>query len=283
MKKMILTAIGCLTLLTGLCCFNALVVNPKQLHARTETISSGKIDEDIDGLIVAYFADLHYGTYVDMEFVNKCVEMINDYDPDIIIFGGDLADDSLNEKEKEALTNAFSKLSAPYGKYAVCGEYDYNGSNINENIYDVLTNSGFTILNNSNAKAYIDSNSYINIVGIDSVVSANPLNAFDGVNSGTYTFAIAHYPDTFDSIMAYDFDYCLAGHSHGGQVYFPIINLINRPIGCQAYYKGKTNRNGKTLDITNGVGRTESNARLNADAEIVIYRLDYVNYEITKE
>ena len=34
-------------------------------------------------------------------------------------------------------------------------------------------------------------------------------------------------------------------------------------------------KNGKTLDITNGVGRIHNNARFLADSEIVLYRLDY--------
>ena len=67
----------------------------------------------------------------------------------------------------------------------------------------------------------------------------------------------------------------LSGHSLGGQIYLPIISLFTRNEGCKKYYTGKITKNGKTLDITNGVGRIHNNARFLADSEIVLYRLDY--------
>ena len=65
----------------------------------------------------------------------------------------------------------------------------------------------------------------------------------------------------------------LSGHSLGGQVYIPLINLFYRPEGAINYYHGKYNNGNTILDITNGIGTINKNIRLFADAEIVTYKL----------
>ena len=92
-----------------------------------------------------------------------------------------------------------------------------------------------------------------------------------------YSIAAVHYPDTFAELENCSIDLCLAGHSLGGQIYIPVVNMFRRDYGCQQYYRGKTNRNGTVLDITNGIGRRKTDARLWADAELVFYKLNSMN------
>ena len=75
-----------------------------------------------------------------------------------------------------------------------------------------------------------------------------------------------------DELSDYPFDYMVAGHSHGGQLYIPLIGAIYIPQYAYNYNHGKYVIDSKTLDITNGVGTTRKDIRLFADQEIVIYR-----------
>lgn len=251
--------------------YNMLVTNTSVITVREETIKSSKIDSNIDGLIVAYFADLHYGTYVNSDDLNDIVTKLNDIKPDIIIFGGDLIDKSIDGNSQSALTSALRSLNAKYGKYAVLGDKDHY---LSEQVSSILNESEFRILTNTNQRIYIN-NSFIEIVGVDSSVMGSPdvTSAYEGSNEAYYTFVVSHCPDIFDSLDLNKTDYVLSAHSLGGQVYIPLINLFYRPSGALNYYHGKYTSNGKMLDITNGVGTYENDIRLFADAEIVIYKL----------
>lgn len=269
MKKTFFFIFSSILLATILIFFNVTVINTSTFKVRKETIISDKIDKDLNGLILTYFSDLHYKNESDNKYLEKIVNKINELDSDIVIFGGDLIDslnkDSISQTSIDILTESFSKINSTYGKYYVLGDCDLDANNT---AIKILTNSSFKQIDNNTASVYIDTNSFINLVGINDNTSL-----FNEINTAGYTFAISHYPDTFNSIVGYDFDYMLAGHSHGGQIYLPLINKYTRLPGYQLYIKGKTKQNNKTLDITNGLGTTKNNARLFADAEIVVYRL----------
>ena len=266
MFKRLIIAFFILFVSISLAYYNATNINTKQINIRQETIKSEKIDENLDGLLVIYFSDLYYGEMLDETFMNNLVHKINVFQPDIIIFGGDLINQNINQ---ELLTSSLSSLQAKHGKYAVLGDND--GLLAQE----VLVNSGFDIIDNDNRTINIAKNSYITLVGSQPLINGQPdLNkAFAGTNSNSYTFYLSHCPDQFDGVISYQFDRMLSGHSLGGQIFFPIVELFFRPEGCQRYFRGKITKNSRTLDITNGVGRIDNNARFLADAEIVLYTL----------
>ena len=266
MVKKIIVIVTSLIIVIATCIINATIFNTKQIQTRQVILKSEKIDEESSGLLIAYFSDLHYGTYIDKDFLENVISKINDYKPNIIIFGGDLLD-NINEENKVYLTDVLKTLDAEYGKYAILGDQDKTNE---DDISKILKDADFKIIDDTNITININNESSINIVGIDN----NFGEAFHGINSNNYTLVVGHYPDLFEDIIDYDFDYMLAGHSHGGQIYIPLINYFFRKQGCQKYYHGKYQEDNKTLDITNGVGRTDNNARFLADAEIVLYRLD---------
>ncbi len=266
MVKKIIVIVTSLIIVIATCIINATIFNTKQIQTRQVILKSEKINEESSNILIAYFSDLHYGTYIDNDFLENVINKISDYKPDVIIFGGDLLD-NINEDNKVYLTDALETLDAEYGKYAILGDQDKTNE---DDISKILKDADFKIIDDTNITININNESSINIVGIDN----NFDEAFHGINSNNYTLVVGHYPDLFEDIIDYDFDYMLAGHSHGGQIYIPLINYFFRKQGCQKYYHGKYQEDNKTLDITNGVGRTDNNARFLADAEIVLYRLD---------
>lgn len=275
MFKRITIILACIVVVSLLSYMNATRININQLQLRQEILRSEKIDEDLDGLLIAYFSDLYYGEYLDTVYLDKLFNKIKDFNPDLILFGGDLLSfsyDKLNQEEKDYLVNNLKGLNAKYGKYAALGEFDIKQL---DTIYSIYSLSDFTILNNTNRMIGVDKNSFINIIGIDSLVdgSPNPSEAFLGANSDYYSIVLSHCPDIFDDLQAYNYEYLLSGHSRGGQINIPIINLFTRQLGYEKYLSGKITKNNKTLDISNGIGRMNVNARLNADSELVLYVL----------
>ena len=268
-KKGLVTGIISAVLLIALLLYNGFNVNPHDLKVREETIVSSKIDDGLDGTLIAYFCDLHYGHNIKEEDLDKLVEKINAFDPDIIIFGGDLLSND-EDIDTGYLLNKLKELDARYGKYTVLGDEDH----LNGMSESILKEANFTMLTNTNGKIYIDG-SFINLLGVDSLINGDPdiESAYEGVNPSYYTFVISHCPDFAEQLHADKSDYILSGHSLGGPVYIPVINYFYRPEGADEYYRGKHYLSGTVLDISNGVGTINKDIRMFADAEIVLYKL----------
>lgn len=276
--KKILLILIVFILFISLTYFNAFYINPTTITVREEVIYNDKIKEDLNGLTILFFSDLHYGTSINETNIDKLIQKINSFDADIILFGGDLIDhfslNPLNEDETNFLVQNLKDINGKYGKFAVYGNHDIDSPIVKDNVYNILKQSDFEVLENESVMVRKGGDSFIHIVGIDSLLLGNPdiSSAYSMIKDNSYTIALCHTPDIFNDINDDKTDLMLSGHSHGGQIYFPFVNNLYRPIGTQIYFKGKYNRENTTLDITNGVGTTKKDIRLFADAEIVVYK-----------
>ena len=109
MKKIILIILIVLCLI-GTVVYKSVYYNPHNLTIRTEEIKSSKIDSSLDGTRLVYFTDLHFGEFTKEDDVNKCVDLINKLDPDVVVFGGDLIDNystsNISQEQKQFLANS---------------------------------------------------------------------------------------------------------------------------------------------------------------------------------
>lgn len=266
MKKKIIIVVSIVTLI-ALCLINVFIINQKQLKIRQVTIESEKIDPSFDNYVIAFFSDTYFDR-VDSSILEKVISSINTYSPDVVIFGGDLIENSTNIKRSE-LVEQLNMLKSKNGKYAVLGENDKNFSK------KILVDSGFKILDNSSVQIYSNSNELINIVGLENMINAKPnaSNAYSKVSSNHFVFTVCHTPDIVTTLPTNKTDYFVGGHSLGGEIYLPIINNLLREKGAENYYRGSYTLDNTTVDVTNGVGHKNKSVRLLADAEIVIYKL----------
>lgn len=266
MKKKILIIVSIVVFL-ALCVVNATLINTKQLSIREETLQNKKIDKSFDNFVIAFFSDL-YLDKADDQILDKTVNSINKYSPDVIIFGGDIAF-NINSLNQENTIEKLASLNAKYGKYAVLGEND------NEASKQILVSSGFKILDNNSVQLYLDKTNYINIVGLENMINGSPniSDAFNNVNSNHLVVSICHTPDIAYRMNNGKTDLLLSGHSLGGEIYLPIINNFTREKGAENYFHGIYNLGNTIVDVSNGVGLKNKSARLFADAEVVIYKL----------
>lgn len=272
-KKIVIAVIAAVSLIT-ITYFNATKANPRQLKVREETIRSSKIKDDLDGFLIVFFSDMSYGRFFDDQKLDKVVKIVNDFDPDLIIFGGDLLDEAqtpMSQEARDELEKGLSALEAKYGKFAVLGDEDMASM---DKVTNILETAGFTMLENRTAVIGVSYGERVNLIGLGNVKNGDPdLGIISGVDTADYSILISHCPDLFEEVKEYSVDYMLAGHSRNGQVYLPLINLFYRDAGCQEYYRGRTTKKNTTLDISNGLGQKDHDVRLNSDPEIVLYKL----------
>lgn len=129
-------------------------IEPNLISTTKLTIALESLPNDLDGIKILQFSDLHLNKSMSDAFLEKIKKKINQLKPDIIVFTGDfLCYARLLEKER-LVQFLKSMPQAPYGSYAALGNHDYAQCvSINEQgDYDIaktpnsLIKKGFQIL-----------------------------------------------------------------------------------------------------------------------------------------
>ena len=284
MKKIITFVVIIILVLIGLggyLYYDAFNLAPKRISTRFETVSDSSIPESFDNIQILFISDINYNLFMDYDRFSNIVNRINELNPDIVIFLGDLfAHPSINvpsDAIQEEVTTLLKSIKAPLGKFAVYGEQDLESLVTKQLFDDIMTNADFEILDNENIKLYNKSTTFINLVGLDCPIGGelDIDSAFNNVYRDAYTITICHTPDVVDRIPNDYVNLMLSGHSLGGQFYLPLIGRITKMPNAEKYYRGQYTVNNTLLDVTNGVGTIKYDARLFSDPELVIYQLKH--------
>ena len=233
-------------------------------------------NQSLNGLKVGVVSDMHIGTnYVDLERVERITERINRQNPDIILILGDfdtlaIAETDYSEKD---ISDVIKKFKSKYGTVAILGNHDYYPSAL---IRGILQDAGVKLLENSDC--YIThNNTQFRIVGFKDIwhYTIVPSEIVGEVKEST--LVLSHNPDTFPKIPQ-EVSLTLSGHTHGGEIYLPIIGSPMVPSKYhERYRKGYIVENNKHLLVTSGVA-TLSHLRLCNPPEIIFLEL----YQQTK-
>lgn len=279
--RVILLSIFITLIVGGYIYYDSFHAAPNRLKIRYETINSTKITEELSGLSIAVFSDLHYNHFMNKERFSAIVDEINKQNCDVVVFLGDLFDHPSSNIPSEAtqkeLIELLSQIKAPYGKFAVYGNHDLESGNTKNIVRTVLEQSDFEVLDNQMIPIYRNSKSYIQLIGLDCKLLGNPLIEVAGknINPELFTLLLCHTPDVVNELGSYPVELMLSGHSHGGQVYIPILGALYKVPYATDYYRGKYKVHSTLLDVTNGTGTTRYDVRLLADPEVIVYQLQH--------
>lgn len=234
------------------------------LKVHEHTITSSKIPDGIDGMKIAHFSDLNYKDEQDLAMLKKVVKTINKQNPDIIVFTGDLSNAKLNEKEQAKIINELTTLVADY-KYTILGD---NDTDITK---EILTTSGFTLLDKSSVYIFNNDSEPILIAGGKDLKEEDLLQ--DEQIDYNYIITLLHKPDDLDD-LDYSTDVVLSGHSLGGQIRLPFLGAVIRPKGAKKYNDLYHQKGNSEIYVSNGIGLGDLKMRLFNTPSINLYRLN---------
>jgi len=114
----------------------------------------------LKGFKIIHISDIHSGSLKELSAVKKGVQMIQNQQPDLVLFTGDLVND--RAKEMEPWAPVFSEINAPHGVFSTLGNHDYGDyvkwdspeakmQNL-EALKKVHANMGWRLLMNENVK-----------------------------------------------------------------------------------------------------------------------------------
>ncbi|MFJ7936269.1 metallophosphoesterase [Sporosarcina sp. NPDC096371] len=251
----------------------AFKIEPKRLVTREFDVELSS--ESRESIRVVQFSDTHLGPDYSLQQLEKLVERINELEPDIISFTGDLIDVPSAFEGRSEISGILGKLTSKYGKYAIWGNHDYGGSGVR--FYeDIMIKSGFTLLRNQNSVIELDSGQKITMIGLDDAMLGHPdiEKSIAGVGSQGAKLLLLHEPDLVDKIEADHFDLALAGHSHGGQVVVPLLGPLVTPPMAKIYTKGMYQLTTDTsLYVNSGIGTTKIAIRFWNPPELSVFEL----------
>ena len=249
----------------------------KNIFVKEKRVVNDKIPTSFDGLKIIHFSDLHFGTTVFIDDVLLLIELINERNPDLVVFTGDLIDKNyqLKKVEQEELINALASIEANIGKYAIFGEED------NVQFTTIMNQSNFSILNNNYDLIYNNSNDPILITGIsskinneDDIYSAFKYFSTETYNSDIFTIALMHEPDLIEKFSdLYSVDLVLAGHSHNGSIRFPWGGTPYKIDGALKYYDEYYKVKNSQLFISSGIGTNGNGIRFLCFPSLNFFRL----------
>jgi len=274
-----------------LCLAYAYFIEPNRLVVTQKEIVIKGWDPAFDGLRIAMISDIHGGSNgASAEQIRRVVETTNAQDPDLIVLLGDyVSQGSTRQPSHERplrmpmreVADNLAGLKAKHGVFAVLGNHDgwYGDAEITAELtrvgYRVLQNEIIVVHQNGVPLRIFGMKDHLKLASWDtfdamvrSVVAANPK---DG-----QIVVLEHSPDIL-YILNYwkdlnpDLKLMLAGHTHGGQVWLPIIGapLVPSSVG-QRYARGHVNEEGVDMFVTSGIGTSILPFRFMVPPEIAV-------------
>lgn len=242
-------------------------------NAQNKVVTKYEINIDkyaggISSLNVVMISDVHMGIGVKENGIRKMINSINELNPDIVLFCGDIFDENTPISLKENSKEEFKNIKSKYGVFYVTGNHDYGAG-------DLLKNSSFFQEANMHflRDEYIKMADSFYIVGrndhgnIRSVgQDAEPLNEIlKDVDKSFPIIVLNHRPEQLKEAEAENVDLQLSGHTHKGQL-FP-GNLITSYIYEKDY--GYLKKNNFNLIVSSGYGTWGPPIRIGSQSEIV--------------
>ncbi len=250
-------------------------VEPNWITVQEQAIYDENLPSSFDGLKITHFSDILYGETIDAQNIAKIVAKINELNSDIVLFSGDLFNDTyqLNNQDIEQLKENFKNIHANIKKYAVIGDNDV----INKELYlEILEFSNFVVLDNQNDLLYYDGNDPILFVGTSSIkenlLDIEKASARENEPSNQYfTIWLSHEPTILNQNITPNIIF--AGHTLKGLTTLPFKGFLLNQEEINEFTKNQYKKNNTKMYITSGLGTYKIPIRFLNRPTINFYRL----------
>jgi len=252
-----------------------------QLDVTRREIELAWLPAALDGVTILHLSDFHFTGKVGKAYFREVVRVGNELQPDLIALTGDYAD---GDACIDWIPDTLGRLSAPGGVYFVLGNHD---TFINtRRLREVMKASGLIDLGGRCLP--------LSIRGEPIILAGNELpwippapdlsvsepgrprprsSSEASAPSERLRIVLAHTPDQIGWARCHEVDLMLCGHTHGGQIRFPLVGAILMPsfhgvkFDCGLFYLPPT-----ILHVTRGVSGKYS-LRWNCPPEIALLTL----------
>ncbi len=224
-----------------------------------------------DGLRIVHLTDIHHSLFTPLERVERAVQLANRLHADLVALTGDYV--TLSPDYIRPVAQALGKLQARLGVFAVLGNHDFYVNA--EGITRALRAHDIQVLRNAHC-AVRDGSARLWMVGIDDLwAGTDDLGAaVRSIPAGDPKILLCHNPLGIHRAAAFGIDFMLSGHTHGGQVRFPLFGSVHgRSKLGERFVDGWNRFEGTQIYVNRGIGKSVVPVRVACPPEIACLRL----------
>lgn len=257
---------------TAFVAWRSLRIAPRRPVLEQITFRLPSAHPELDGLRIGFITDTHIGPTFHPADLAPAVQLLAAENPDLVLMGGDFASESPRYAVQAAEALAPVATASRFGAVAVLGNHDMECGA--EKVARALTAVGVRVLRNEAAPFQTD-RGVLWIAGIDEVTHFNHAAAatLREVPTGAPVLALWHEPDFAEQAAEAGAFAQLSGHTHGGQIRFPVVGPLVLPRFGRRYIMGRYAVGAMQLYVSRGAGVYRPPVRFRCPPEVTIVTL----------
>jgi hypothetical protein len=193
------------------------------------------LGQGLDGLRVAVITDTHFGPLDRAQWSAAVVARVNELDADVVCHVGDIADGTVDVRERQASPLASVKASS--ARAYVTGNHEYFSEA--QGWLDYMESIGWSALHNRHIIVERGGDRLV-VAGVDDATAtasgtrghgADLRAALAGADRTLPVLLLAHQPKQVAHAVTADVDLQISGHTHGGQIWpFNLLVRLEQPV-----------------------------------------------------
>ena len=197
-------------------------------------VEIARLGSGLDGLRVALITDTHYGPIDRARWSAAVVARVNDLGADVVCHVGDIADGTIDMREKQA--SPLASVTATSARVYVTGNHEYFSEA--RGWLDFMQSIGWAALHNRHVIVERGGDKLI-VAGVDDATAkasgvdghgADLDAALAGADRTLPVLLLAHQPKQVARAVRAGVDLQVSGHTHGGQIWpFNFLVRLDQP------------------------------------------------------
>jgi len=260
----------------------ASAVEPNWIETVHLDLYAPRLPQEFDGYTVYQISDLHMSSIGTRE--RNVMGILNSLpEADLVVLTGDLIH---TQRGIDPLLRLAESIKSRDGIYAIFGNSEYKNGVRPLQFASRLHEHGIRVLLNQHVILQKDGGEIV-LAGVEDPYSNHDdlELAITGVPDDVFKLVLMHSPDGIAEAVVRGVDVVLSGHTHGGQINFPLIGApithsVMGPRMSSGYYQGHRLRTivgirpGRTqLYVTRGIGLSGIGMRFLCRPEFTTFTL----------
>jgi predicted MPP superfamily phosphohydrolase len=229
------SAVGVVGLASGGVGSYATLIAPEKVRLRRYDYPVADLPRELEGLRVLHVSDTHYGPFVAMPYLRDVFDRANALRPDLVLLTGDYV--HYSPESVEPGIEVLSRLKARFGAVAVMGNHEhwegtaYCQAQFKKIGLPLIDNANLFLTSSGLRSDAVPGHSLC-LAGIGDLWEdeVDFEKALAGAPADMPRLLLSHNPDAAEKVAAGQrIDLMLSGHTHGGQIAFPLIGAPVSP------------------------------------------------------